>query len=445
MLPSYVIQHVRQELGFEGLNLAGKRHTEILKRTPEINAKSIRNIGDARYSVQSVTNSSHTYLVQLGTQSCDCPDWPRVELCKHVSIVAHFFGNGGQQIEVEVAPKTAQAQPVQEGSARAQSEASATAILENVIAISRAFLSDGAASSPETIRSLQMVETHLTTIVQNTCSPESPLPDKDAVPPNQGTWTETAERMGAKRHRKRTHPATMSPPEPPATERIGGLNHKKPHVKITDPYTRNTGARTQAAAAANSVTPPSQPPNRGPQYMGIPALSAPTSSVPLPPPAPHVWYPIPNAYPPGIVAFATISAVPTSLVTSELTAPPSSTALGLLSASSPASSVSPRPRSHTGHTDPRPLVPWGLSSGLYLTSVVSIATTSPIPSIPWALSSGLYPTSVVSITTTRQKRELTHAPLSSSLAPPLAHPSRASLSNIVKAVPHGHSISSSAN
>ncbi|KAH8982581.1 hypothetical protein EDB92DRAFT_1804429, partial [Lactarius akahatsu] len=31
MLPSYVIQHVHQELGFEGLNLASKRHTEILK------------------------------------------------------------------------------------------------------------------------------------------------------------------------------------------------------------------------------------------------------------------------------------------------------------------------------------------------------------------------------------------------------------------------------
>ncbi|KAH8976701.1 hypothetical protein EDB92DRAFT_1810675, partial [Lactarius akahatsu] len=93
MLPSYVIQHVHQELGFEGLNLAGKCHTEILKQTPEINAESICNLGNAWYCIQSVTNSSHMYLVQLGTQSCDCPDWPRVELCKHVTTVAHFFGN----------------------------------------------------------------------------------------------------------------------------------------------------------------------------------------------------------------------------------------------------------------------------------------------------------------------------------------------------------------
>ena len=30
MVPSYVVQHVRQEQGFEGLNLADKRHKELL-------------------------------------------------------------------------------------------------------------------------------------------------------------------------------------------------------------------------------------------------------------------------------------------------------------------------------------------------------------------------------------------------------------------------------
>ncbi len=84
------------------------------------------------------------------------------------------------------------------GSAGTRSEVSAASILENVIAISRALLSDGALSSLETIRSLQMVESHLTAIVQNACSSEGPLPDKDAIPPNQGTWSETAERMGTK-------------------------------------------------------------------------------------------------------------------------------------------------------------------------------------------------------------------------------------------------------
>ena len=74
----------------------------------------------------------------------------------------------------------------------AHSNTSAISILENVIAVSRAFLSDGTLLSSEMVRSLQMVESHLAAIVQNSQSPESPLPDKDTIPPNQGTWTETA-------------------------------------------------------------------------------------------------------------------------------------------------------------------------------------------------------------------------------------------------------------
>ncbi len=138
------------------------------------------------------------YSVELGTQSCDCPDWPRVRLCKHVTAVAHFFGNGDRPIVavVDTVPKTAQ--PIWEGSAGAQSDGSATSILENVIAISQAFLGDSAPLSPGTIQSLQLVESHLTAIVQNSRSSESPLPDKDLIPPNQGTWAETTERMGAK-------------------------------------------------------------------------------------------------------------------------------------------------------------------------------------------------------------------------------------------------------
>lgn len=146
VIPSYTIRHVRQELGFEGLNLARKHHTELLARTPEINTADIRDLGDDRFAVQSVTNSSHIYSVNLGTQSCDCLDWPRVQLCKHVTAVAHFFG-GNQQIEVKVPTP-----PIREGSAGPPAtEVAATSILENVIAVSKALLSHGELLSPETV------------------------------------------------------------------------------------------------------------------------------------------------------------------------------------------------------------------------------------------------------------------------------------------------------
>ncbi len=148
MIPSYAIQHVRQELGFEGLNLAGKHRKEILARTPEINAESICDLGDDQFNVQSITDSTRTYLVNLSTQSCGCPDWPRVQLCKHLTAVTHFFGRD-EQIVLDVVPKTVQ--PIQEGLVGACSDASAVSILENVIAISRAFLNDGALLSPEMV------------------------------------------------------------------------------------------------------------------------------------------------------------------------------------------------------------------------------------------------------------------------------------------------------
>ncbi len=148
MIPSYVIQHVCQELGFKGLNLASKHCKEILAQTPEINAKFIHNLGNDQFNVQSVTDSTCTYLVNLSTQSCGCPDWPRVQLCKHLTAVTHFFGRD-EQIVLDVVPKTVQ--PIQEGLVGACSDASAVSILENVIAISRAFLNDGALLSPEMV------------------------------------------------------------------------------------------------------------------------------------------------------------------------------------------------------------------------------------------------------------------------------------------------------
>ena len=305
MLPSYENKHDRQVLGLEGDNLGTKRRKEILARMPEINAESIQDLGDDKFSVQSSTDSSRTYSVELGLQSCDCPDWPRIRLCKHLAAAAHYFGNG--DLQIEPAPKTAQ--PIREGSLGAQSDAgSAASIVENVIAVSRAFLNDGAPSSPATVRSLQMVESHLTAVVHISRSQEDPLPDKENLPPNQDTWAETAERMGAKR--KRRSPPTGSSPEPPpsARELIGPLNRKKLRVKLTDPYSggvssgkraapdaqtaaQNAEARAHAAAAPSLSL--SQPLKRGRKRAVV------STSQPPPPPAPLPSLPPPHAFPPS--------------------------------------------------------------------------------------------------------------------------------------------------
>ena len=62
MLPYYETRHNSQELGFDGSNLAQKRHKEILARPLEVPAESIRTQGDSDcYYVQSVTETAITF------------------------------------------------------------------------------------------------------------------------------------------------------------------------------------------------------------------------------------------------------------------------------------------------------------------------------------------------------------------------------------------------
>ena len=92
MLPYYETRHNSRELGFDGSNLAQKCRKEILARSLEVPAESIRAQGDSdHYEVQSVTDPLRTYLVNLCDKYCDCPDWPRVRLCKHVAAISHFL------------------------------------------------------------------------------------------------------------------------------------------------------------------------------------------------------------------------------------------------------------------------------------------------------------------------------------------------------------------
>ena len=203
-------------------------------RTLEVNADSICSAEDDRYYVQSATEPSCTYLIKLGKRSCNCEDWPRVQLCKHVTAVAHFFGAGDELMANQGAGAPQTGSPVESESPPddTRSGEAAASILEKVITISQEFLSDGVPSSLGTVRSLHMVEAHLNVVVWNSCSSESPLPEKENIAPNQHTWAETARKMGVQQ-RKRPRPASMSSPEPPATQRIGGLNRKQPWM-LTD-------------------------------------------------------------------------------------------------------------------------------------------------------------------------------------------------------------------
>ena len=101
-----------------------------------------------------------------------------------------------ESVDLAIDPSPAVAPVETEDSANSHSNASAVAIVEKVISISREFLSNGALSSLDTICRLQAVEADLTAVFQTSQSSDSLLPNKKEIPPNQHSWIKTTQQMG---------------------------------------------------------------------------------------------------------------------------------------------------------------------------------------------------------------------------------------------------------
>ena len=83
---------------------------------------AIRSLGNGCFYVRSATDLAKMYLVDLskdssadmsksylidhGKEFCDCLDWLRVWLCKHIAATAHFFAaTPDTQVALEPVPK----------------------------------------------------------------------------------------------------------------------------------------------------------------------------------------------------------------------------------------------------------------------------------------------------------------------------------------------------
>ena len=199
MLPRYENRCCRQEWQFDSTDLAKKQCKEICT-CAKISDDSIQSLGNGRFYVRSATDLARMYLVDLskdrtsvmstahlidyGKEFCDCPDWLRVRLCKHIAAIAHFRAE-----ETNVPNPAPQIHEHSHGDSSTVSNASTVSILEKMISVSRDYLSDGPPSLPGTVQSLRLVESHLTAVIQHARSSDSPLPDWESLPPNQRTWT----------------------------------------------------------------------------------------------------------------------------------------------------------------------------------------------------------------------------------------------------------------
>jgi len=342
MLPSYHSRHDRQSLGFEGPDLSERRRAEILRRAPEVEASAINDLGNGRFSVKSASDPQQYYSADLTKLHCSCPDWPRVQLCKHlVSICIHTQGPEECDLRFKNAFKTPS--PEKEGASERESvqeardaipcsddSAIVSGLASDVISLTQQVMSS-AVSSPaaETIQSLRSVRNQLTAVFAAAQSGGSPaLPPPELIAPNQHSWPETAARMGIKRGQKRKRASNSESAS--AADRIGELNNRKRtraregpngdprRDEVRDPYGggEKSGARAKddarsaaanasmRAAAADTVPAPSQ-------STALLRASLPSSQFPpacsinasaLPPNTPPVNYLY--SYPPSVFHFS---------------------------------------------------------------------------------------------------------------------------------------------
>lgn len=106
---------------------------------------------------------STTNLIDYSEDSCDCSDWPRVWLCKHIATIAHFCTE-----ETKAPNPTAQVHECSHSDSSPVPNASTVPILEKMISVSRDYISNSLPSSPETVWRLQLVESHLIAMIHST-------------------------------------------------------------------------------------------------------------------------------------------------------------------------------------------------------------------------------------------------------------------------------------
>jgi hypothetical protein len=315
-LPDLEFRHKRQTLGMNGPNLAEKRRRQILTRAPETPLAKIKKIDDLRFEVQS-SKSTKSYQIDLNTTSCDCSDFPRIRLCKHIASVVHFFG--GVDLGPQPPVNTGTSESVgsnspdqQDGNDGSTDDSAVVSAANEIISLSHELILK-APRDPRLARSLKSIQSRLSALVLSATAAGdgSHLPEKENIGPNQLSWPETAMRMGVKRgnktHRKGKVDSALT------AEHIGEPNRKRPadddpygageqSGKRAKPDARSAAANARARAAAERAVPKAVPPPTFPPSTQLPPPSLP--STPLPPPSlpptplpPPASLPLPAALP----------------------------------------------------------------------------------------------------------------------------------------------------
>jgi hypothetical protein len=317
MLPTYQDRHKRQMLGMQGPNLAKKHQKEILAPAPETPLERIKEIDQSRFEVQS-TSSENIYKVNLLTYTCTCSNFPRIQLCKHVTVTVHFFGGGVVGPWAPVNESTSEREPdvpkspaQHDGSVgNTKTQASVISAANDIVRTAQEILVM-ALVDPEMAKSLQMTRSQLNAVLLSVKDNGSRLPEKEQIALNQLFWPPTAARMGVKRGEKRRHGKVDSAL---TAEHIGVPKCKHTNNdpygageqsgKCAKPDAVSTAANSRVRAAAECPPPASL-------LMRLPPSPAPYAQThPIPMHAPTMYLPVHFPVPPVLTYFQYPSSQP---------------------------------------------------------------------------------------------------------------------------------------
>ena len=214
MVPYYQNQHECQIIGLEDPDLAGQWQQQLLSSARDTLPDSIQQFDDITFHVASESWPGSYYEIDLGRRTCNCPDFPRAQYCKHLAGISMHFPHLCTQKPFKDPvllrePNTPKCVHNSKVSWTSNLQEGLQKLMEEIELLSQQ-LNDKIKRlteepEPAISEAICSVKHTLTAALASTQGTQA-LPNRENIPPNQKTWPETAERMGVKRVPKHRAP-----------------------------------------------------------------------------------------------------------------------------------------------------------------------------------------------------------------------------------------------
>ena len=189
-------QHKRQLVGLEAQDLEEARRKQILESTRNISPDSIHLVSNTEFLVASESNPGYRYPIDLTQSTCDCKDFPRIWLYKHIAAVnEHFPALHSKGSSFSEILECMCDQDLPQSASKPNADEECIVLLKdiNVLCQQLTALSDDATPDLEALKTVK----HSLKAVIASANGSWALPEKDNFNPNQKTWAEMAKHMGA--------------------------------------------------------------------------------------------------------------------------------------------------------------------------------------------------------------------------------------------------------